>query len=673
MNSLNTVIIKFSVALALGIATAAQLPQFDFSLLKIIWILFAISIAVMLLHRKKLRSPTVFGFLLLLFFFVSGVAIYVKDDPAVRSNHYVRHASYNDQALVELKVNRVLQPTPYEHRYYSEIISMDNSKVHGNILLKIKSTGSYTLFEPGDQILVYGNLESIKDNLNPDQFDYRKYLSHKKVFAAIRIEPEHILSCRPGDPSMMNLAFKIRRYLLRNLENSSLGVKERGVLQALVLGYREDISKESQQKFADAGAIHILAVSGLHVGVLFLFLSRLFFPVTYIPQGKKIRALIIVLLLWGYAIVVGASPSVVRAVTMFTCFAIAESLNRPTNSFNTLFLSFFFLLWIEPRWLFQVGFQMSYLAVFFIIWLQPAIYKLYQPRFALDRLLWGITSVSLAAQLGVAPLSIYYFHQFPGLFLLTNVVIMPFMALLLISGILVVALAGLQLLPTFLAEYYNLFCNLLIQFIEWVAGREQFIIRDIAISFVSLSIGYGIIIFAGRMLVRRKRKHLFFCLGLCVLLISAEKQTINSKREEQLILFHKTKSTLLAHQKDRKLMIHSNSDSTLMARYPIKNYSVENRIKDKTMLNLPPTFKFQQDRIFLVDSLGFYPNRDIDVVILIQSPKIHLDRLIDSLRPEIVVADGSNYLSFIHRWKMTCIQRKIPFHYTGEKGAYVFK
>ena len=228
-----------------------------------------------------------------------------------------------------------------------------------------------------------------------------------------------------------------------------------------MLGQRQDISKEIYNSYTQAGAIHILAVSGLHVGIILLLLNFIFKPLIYFKNGNYIKLIVIVLILWSYAVIAGLSASVVRAVTMFTAVAIGMHLKRPTNVYNTLTISAFFLLLFKPMFLFDVGFQLSYLAVLAIVIIQPMLEKLWKPKFKLIDFFWKIFTVTIAAQFGIIPVSLYYFHQFPGLFFLSNLVIIPCLGFILGFGILIIILGLLNLLPNFLASTFGfVICSL---------------------------------------------------------------------------------------------------------------------------------------------------------------------------------------------------------------------
>jgi competence protein ComEC len=192
------------------------------------------------------------------------------------------------------------------------------------------------------------------------------------------------------------------------------------VVSALILGQQQDISKEILKDYQYAGAIHILSVSGLHVGFILLFITFLLKPLRKDKLGNTIRLLTIIISLWGFAILAGLSPSVVRSVTMFSFVAVGMYLKRSTNIFHTLLVSMFLILFFQPSFLFDVGFQLSYLSLFFILWLQPVISNLWEPKNKIVSYFWDILTVSFAAQIGAFPLSIFYFHQFPGLFFINK-------------------------------------------------------------------------------------------------------------------------------------------------------------------------------------------------------------------------------------------------------------
>jgi len=239
--------------------------------------------------------------------------------------------------------------------------------------------------------------------------------------------------------------------------------------------------------------IHILAVSGLHVGIVMLLLQQL----TYVLRNSKfkmLRLLLIVSGIWSFAILTGASPSVLRAATMFSFLQLGNSLGKKNQSTTAVLFSAMLLLLTDPMMLYQIGFQMSYLAVIAILWIQPWLSHFIYPKYYLTKLIWGIITVSISAQLGVLPLSLYYFHQFPSLFLISNTVVLPFLGTLLIGGIVIVGLSVVDILPEWLVIAYGKSIDTLNMFIRWIAEKESFIYMHITISGLALVAFYALII-----------------------------------------------------------------------------------------------------------------------------------------------------------------------------------
>jgi len=527
-------------------------------------------------------------------------------------------------------------------------------------------------FAVNDILLVSAAIKTMPIPQNPHQFDYSKYMQTLGVYGQIQISEKNILKYTHGSITVFGLAQRFRNFLLSKLQSTSLETDERAIIEALALGQKKDISKELYSAYADAGAIHILAVSGLHVGILFFILSVLFKPIKHFRYGNYLFNILLIAILWCFAFISGLSPSVTRAVTMFSFLISAETINRQSNTINALFLSFFVLLLYNPLWLFNAGFQLSYLAVFSIIWVQPMLYKYYRPQFFLDKIIWDVLTVSLAAQLGVLPLSLYYFHQFPALFFVTNLVVIPGLGIILGGSLLYIILSASQSLPTWYDASYNYSISKLNDFIRWIASREDFLFKEISFTEAKMCATYLLIIFF--ILFCKKFSYKKFCyltlsfnLLLGTFILDKYKTSIS-----ELVIFQSNKASMIGFKQAENLVVFkSDSLKTFKNAYPIKSYRISQRIHNYTEAIIPKLIKHGNEVVLFIDSSGVYPNGSkIDIVILIQNPKIHLERLIDSLKPRLILADGSNFKSYISRWQRSCEKRKIPFYHTGSKGAY---
>lgn len=572
----------------------------------------------------------------------------------------------------ELKVTEVLKPNKYAQRYFAKVISLENKKSLGKVVLSLPMDSLMNQLNVDDEFMVFSNAEIIKPPLNPYQFNYKDYLKKQGVYHQIRTDFNLVLFKENPKKTIFGLASNFREHIISKLKNENFGKDESAVIQALLLGKRDDISESTYNNYKNAGAVHILAVSGLHVGVLLLLFQFLLSPLERFPKGKTINLISIILLLWAYAFIAGLSPSIVRAVTMFSFLAYAMYLNRPTNSFNIIALSMFFILLIKPLFLFQVGFQMSYAAVFSIVWIYPKLQRFWFPENIIVRKTWQLLSVSIAAQLGVLPISLFYFHQFPALFFISNLLIIPFLGLILGMGILVILLSLFDVLPGFITVIYNTVIKTMNSTVDWIAKQEGFIIKDISFDAFQMALCYLIIFSLVVFVSKPKLKNIIaLFIGIITLQGWSIWNQINTQKKEAFVLLHKSKNTMLLHQKGTSLRLYA-SDSNNIGSL-VNDYKIAERIQSISYHKVKNNFNVDEKKLFVMDSLGISPQvKNQDYILLAQSPKIHLGRVIDSINPKMVIADGNNYGSYVKRWKRTCLKKEIPFHSTGKKGHYYF-
>ncbi|RFN58777.1 ComEC/Rec2 family competence protein [Marixanthomonas ophiurae] len=678
MKFINFSIVKFSVFLTLGILSAFFIPTSTF-LLPFLFFGFLILFVIWIVERKRLQKSIFFGILTYLVFFGIGFVCYQLQLPKFQDEHYshvLSKGGTSETSLLSLKITEVLKPDRYNHKYLAECISVNKTETTGKILLNIQKDSTSTEYTIDDVLLISEKVISIPKPLNPHQFDYSAYMKKLGVYYQVRSESQAILVFEKGSKTIRGSAESFRNHLIAKLNKSNITDNERSIIQALVLGQRRDIDKELYADYAAAGAVHILAVSGLHVGILFFILKWLFSPLGNLRYGKQLKSIVIIGFLFGFALLAGLSPSVVRAATMFSLFLFAEQLKRPTNSINTLFISYLFLLIINPLWLFHVGFQLSYLAVFFILLIQPKLFRYWYPKNRIIRKVWVIITVSIAAQIGVLPLSLFYFHQFPGLFLLTNIVVLPFLGVLLGFGLLIVLLVSINMLPIWLSEIYNHIVLSLNKFISWVAKQDAFLFQDIHFSEEKVLVSYLFIVATILLWKQHSFHRLMVCLLSICLLIGIFIWDRWEASGNELIVFQKSRNTIIGVKNgDNLLLLKPDTLSeTAKNAFPIKGYRTAKQIESYSEQLLPKVFSYNNQNILVLDSLAVYPKTaKIDIILLIQSPRVNLERLIDSLQPKQIIADGNNYKTYVTRWRTTCKQKKLPFYHTGTKGAFILE
>lgn len=585
-------------------------------------------------------------------------------------NHHT-HWNVGKNGVWQLKIKEVLRPNPYSDRFVADVVSFENKKSTGKLLLSLSHDPNAKKPKIDDEVLLFATAQRIGPVLNPHQFDYGGYMKKQGIQHQIRAQPETL--CYKDEPSatLFGMAMRFREHIIAKLEQEPFGKDQLGVIQALLLGKRDDISEETYDNYKNAGAVHILAVSGLHVGILLLILQFALAPLARFPKGRTLQLVFTVLLLWVFAFVAGLSPSIVRAVTMFSFFAYARYLNRPTNTFNIIALSMFFILLLRPLFLFQVGFQMSYAAVFSIVWIYPKMQGFWSPGNYIVQKTWQLFSVSVAAQLGVLPISLFYFNQFPALFFVSNLLIIPFLGIILSLGLLVILLTLSGTLPKYLVAIYDLIIGSMNRTIEWIADQETFVFNDIPFDVAQMLMGYATIVAFVLFLLNLKWKNgMAFLFGVICLQLWAIKKAYDLEHKETLVIAHSVNAPLLLHQSGKRLFAYSNN--SLATSRITKNFKVGEKMGPPLYGPLGNMYNAFGKKMYRADSFAILPQKTlVDILWITESPKINLERWLDSLSPKMIVSDASNYMGYRNRWKKTCAKVKIPFHDTGEKGAYM--
>ncbi len=676
------IIITLSTILGISIRYFVQLN------VEIVFIGFSVSMGALIFFwqrsKKMFAKSHSFTIATILFFIIFGITLVNVHNPRNNDKHYTHQINSNNgfqniKKGIRFSVKEHLKSTSYYYKYVISIERIEDATVNGDILLQIPRDSLNNILHVGDTYTTLAKIRPISKPLNPNQFDYAKYMSNHYLYHQITISSDLLINNQQTKWSLLRIADQIRKDINLKLSNYSFTKKQLSIINALLLGQRQDISKETFKEYRDAGAIHILAVSGLHVGILLLILNLILKPIQRKgKKGKIISLFTSLLFLWCFAIIAGLSPSVLRAVTMFSFLAIGMQIGSQASIYNSLFVSMFILLCCNPLLLFSVGFQLSYIAVFSIVWIQPLIVQQYQPRFLISKKLWETFTVTMAAQLGLLPLSLFYFHQFPLLFFISNLIIIPFLGGILGFGIVVIILASSKLLPQSLAEVFGHCIDLMNGIVSWVAQQEDFVINHISFSWRMLILFY-ILICTSVMLFKKYKKQKLYWVGiplsLLFVILTFEKNMAAS--HEELIIFQNRGNTVLGVLENQKLQLYGKEHIENNTRHFLfDNYLIQKQATiDTSLKTLKNVYQYKQQTLLVIDSTGIYNIKEIKpmIILLSNSPKIHFDRMLDSLTPWKIIADGSNYRSYLDQWEISCKKHNIPFHRTDKKGAFILK
>ncbi len=675
--SIKFVPVQLTFFLIIGILTATFFeiqPKTVFVLLGVLIAAFTISYIYV---NKQYKTSVVFSLVMFLITLCIGISsVTLKNQRNYKSHYSNGYFKVDSTYNTIVTIQKILKSNNYYHKYEVEVNNLNSNTVSGSLLLNIQKDSLSEMLKVDDVIFLKAKFKSIPLPRNPFGFNYKNYLKNRQIYHQVYCYNKCFEKLKPTNKSINGLTASFREKITTDLKRDGYKNNELGVVSALLLGQRHIVTSDLLDSYSKAGAIHILAVSGLHIGIIMLILSFLLKPLEYIKHGKTAISISIIILLWMYAFIAGLSPSVVRAVTMFTAVTVGMYLNRPSNIYNTLIISMFVLLLFNPLYLFEVGFQLSYVAVFSIVWLQPKLTSLWSPKYKLINYFWQLFTVSVAAQIGVAPLSIYYFHQFPGLFFVSNILIIPILGVILIIGFIVVFLSLLNNLPLLLSEGYIFCIKTLNNLVNWIAMQESFIVENISISIFKLLLIYSSIIFFFKLIENRTYHRLVFFLSSLVLinfLLLFEKFKLQS--QDEIVVFHKNRSSLIGVRKGDELSIYS-SDKTTGNNRILKDYLIGNGLNKYTLKFKKDYLLFSKNKVLLiVDSIGCYQFTSIkpSIIVLQNSPKINLERLIDFHKPELIVTDASNYKNYIKIWEQTCLKMRTPFYNTLEKGAFILK
>ena len=339
---------------------------------------------------------------------------------------------------------------------YKAILRITDSKseylTNQKVIAYFEKNDKFKNLEPGDRIVGSSYFKKITNIGDPYGFNYREFMENKEIYYSTYLSSQKTFTQKGESGFGFIKIKKIRKKLIYQLKQNINNDMVFQIVSALTLGYRDEMEPETRAYFTSAGVMHILAVSGLHVGMIILFLNFVLSSLKKNRPGKYLYSFLILAGVWGYASITGFSPSVQRASFMFTFIIIGKNLHRSLSIFNSIAASAFFLLMFHPGLLFNIGFQLSYLAVISIVFFFPLLRKLFYSKNKLLKCGEDILCISVAAQIGTFPISIYYFHQFPTYFWISNFIVIPAAYLILGSTFLFFLFSSIS----FLASYFSI-------------------------------------------------------------------------------------------------------------------------------------------------------------------------------------------------------------------------
>lgn len=443
--------IRFIIPLIAGI-----IFQLNFQAnLLICLILLVLSAITTWVGFKIIHNYTLFwwpGLMLNVLLFSFGMTIHtVHNKPISQKN-----ISLSTPAFYLIKINEPIISGKNSYKAQAlvlgEIDSLKNFRTNFfKLLLYFKKDSSILKLHYGDLLIIKSQIQEISSPRNPEEFNFKKYLGFKHIYFQTYIKTNCFINLYKNEGSpLFHLAYKSQNFIKQTLHTYVSGKNEMGVGEALLFGFDDDIEPDVFKSYSRTGTLHVLAVSGMHVGLIFIVLGWLLSPLDKIKQLKWLKPVLLLSGIWMYSLLCGLSPSILRATIMLCFLVIGSLIKRRSSAFNSLAASAFMLLIFDSSMIANVGFQLSYAAVLGIIAFYQPLYNLFDITSRIGDTVWKVVAVSLAAQTLTFPMSLYYFHQFPNYFLLANLLIIPITTLIIYAGILLLIISKLHVLAYWL-------------------------------------------------------------------------------------------------------------------------------------------------------------------------------------------------------------------------------
>jgi competence protein ComEC len=576
----------------------------------------------------------------------------------------------------------------------------DSLWIHSNkkILVYFEKDDSIKKMHPGTFLLFRGYLNPIRNLGNPGEFDYKKYLSVHRVYHQTYIQKDQWKTRNnQSTGSLTASSNKFRLNLIKQLKKTELDQENRSVATALLLGYKENLSEKTREKFSSSGAMHILAVSGLHVGIVFMLFNYLLFFLNKIKYGKLVKIILLLIILWGYAFLTGLSPSVTRATLMFSVIAVGSQLRRKSPVYNSLAFSAFILLCLNPLLLFSVSFQLSYTAVLSIVFFQPKLYRLISLPYLPDKL-WQWFTVAIAAQIGTAPIVIHYFNQFPNYFWLTNFIAIPAAALTIISGFFTLLIYPLsQSLGKIPGSFLNEILTALNYSLGFIENLPGSVTENLWIGKIHMALIYAALIVFGFFIVFRKKEYFKYVLYMIIIWLTFDIVHKYSQRDKkELIIYNTPKTSTINFINGKHNYVFTNGSGTKeTTEYYTKKYWLKRRTDPAKYITLGSETKnkplnnsfFIKDhfiqcsnkKILLLSDSSCLRNKNpgkkiyIDYLLITNNCNVSMQTIMKAFSCRKIILDGN--LNYYNHQKWTELLRKnnLEFHSISEQGAFIKK
>jgi competence protein ComEC len=626
------------------------------------------------------------GFVLYSLLICIGALVTCYKDLANHPNWVKRYC--NDSSVLRVVLKEPLSEKPKTYKTVATVEQVVNQgsihNVKGSIIIYFQKDSISARFGYGSQILLKRPLQIIRNSGNPATFNYQRYTAFQNIHFQVYLKKnDYLVLPEKKQTTFTSFILNTRQWVLHTITRYLPDKKAAGLAEALLIGYKDDLDKSLVTSYSNTGVVHVIAISGLHVGIIYWSLLLLTAPLRKRKKINGLSLLFVIVGLWLFALLAGAGASVLRSTVMFCMLAIGECFSRKASVYNSLAASAFLLLCYHPFWIWDLGFQLSYAAVLSIVVFMKPIYHLFYFKSKVGDLLWKVNAVTLSAQILTVPLSIYHFHQFPNYFLITNLVAVPLSSIILVGEIALCCIAPFPPIAQWIGNILQWLIGWMNQFIAYMDGLPFSVWPALQISLVQLILLYAWIATAWYWLQTKNKPALMTALAALVVFFSLRSNSmISSGQQRKIIVYHVPGHRAIDFIEGNNY--YFKADSALLSNHILQNLHV-NPARILYRATKPDTFPglvdngnnsvFGNQKIMLVDSsLVFAPvsaKIKVDLLIISGNTRLSIAQLLEIFDCHQVVIDGFNPPGKVDKWRSDCEKQRLACHCVVDKGAFV--
>jgi competence protein ComEC len=639
---------------------------------------------------KKYTLQYVQGFFINISIVLFAMLLLYNKDMRHNANHYLNFYA-SDSSVLVVKINEPLIAKTKSYKADATVMAViknGNSKnCTGKLLLYFSKDSLANTLQYDDVILINKKLQTIKNSGNPGAFNYQRYAAFQQIFYNTFLKSSDWQKTNLNQSNKFySFIYQARNYVI-NILQQYIGTKkdELGIAEALLIGYTNDLDKDLVQAYSNTGVVHIIAISGMHLGLLYVLLVWLLARLPFVKKYKLLQIIVVLSFLWMFSLITGAAASVIRSAVMFTCIAIGKNFFTKASIYNSLATSAFLMLCYNPYYLWDVGFQLSYSAVIGIVVFQKPIYHLLYVKNKLVDKIWEMVAITLAAQLLTFPICVYYFHQFPLLFLFTNLVAVPLSTIILFLLIALIIISGIPIVNVYLGKIIEWLLSMMNSFIGWVNTLSFSLWDKIPATFTTTCFLYITVIgICSWLLSKNKLAIKIGLLSLFIFIAIHAYLNWQIKNQQKIIVYNVPQHQAIDFVMGNQYQFIG--DSILLQDGLLQNFHLKpgrislqltNRVDSLNQLFQQNSFfQFLRKKILLINKAIAIEKPiskiDIDLIVISKNAKVQIADLYNTFNCKQIVFDASNSLWKITQWKKQCEELHLQCYSVSDEGAYIF-